>query len=277
MFKSEINFNVNQKDNNTLNIHKINNNSNILNSFIIKKLYPSDKNSSINAINENIEDINTLNEKYDLENIKDVPNYNERQINKSKSYFIQKNALNNKYKSNYTSLNSTINNNKANYKKNINSFNQKNRIFNAYAGTKSHKYNTSLRHKIFYGLENTNRNIGYESSENNSSDSINIGDLMNKVNYVGEKKDFGKYMEELKLKADITSLAQSMFKNQINCYVGLDNFLDDYYKGKSKKVLDMYKYMLDRLIQINQDKINDEEINSLYNEIFHSKLRSKKG
>ena len=77
-------------------------------------------------------------------------------------------------------------------------------------------------------------------------------------------------MEELKLKADITSLVQNMFKNEINCYDGLDKFLDNYYQGKNKKMLDMYKYMLDRLIQINQNKINDEEINALFNEIYSS-------
>ena len=275
LFKSDINFNINKKDNNTLNIHNINTSSNILNSIITEKFYLNDKNNSINQINiknNNIDDINCINEEKDIQNIKDVPNYNTRQINKSKSFFIEKNSTKNKYKNNFTTLNNTINNIKTN-KKNINSFNHKNRIFNVYTGNKNNK---SLRHKIYYGLEKNNKYSDNESSENKSNDSINIDDLINKVNYTGEKKDFGKYMEELKLKADITSLVQNMFKNEVNCYDGLDKFLDSYYKGKNKKILDMYKHLLDRLIQVNQNKINDDEINSLYNEIFDSINRNNK-
>ena len=278
LFKSDINFNINKKDNNTLKIQKINTSSNILNNIITEKLYLNEKNNSINEINTkndhiDIDDINSINEKKDIQNIKEVPNYNTRQINKSKSYFIEKNSINNKNKNNYITLNNTINSIKANYKKNINSFNHKNRILNMYTGNKNNK---SLRHKIYYGLEKNNVYSGNESSENNSNDSINIDDLINKVNYTGEKRDFGKYMEELKLKAEITSLVQNMFKNEMNCYDGLDKFLDSYYKGKNKKILDMYKYMLDRLIQVNQNKINDDEINSMYNEIFDSINRNNK-
>ena len=275
LFKSDINFNINKKDNNTLNIHNINTSSNILNSIITEKFNLNDKNNSINQINtknNNIDDINCINEEKDIQNIKDVPNYNTRQINKSKSFFIEKNSTKNKYKNNFTTLNNTINNTKTN-KKNINSFNHKNRIFNVYTGNKNNK---SLRHKIYYGLEKNNIYLGNESSENNSNDSINIDDLINKVNYTGEKKDFGKYMEELKLKAEITSLVQNMFKNEMNCYDGLDKFLDSYYNGKNKKILDMYKYMFDRLIQVNQNKINDDEINSMYNEIINSINRNNK-
>ena len=275
-FKSDKNFNINKKDNNALNIHNINTSSNILNSIITEKLYLNDKNNSINEINtknNNIDDINSINEIKDIQSIKDVPNYNARQINKSKSYFIENNSINNKHKNNNITLNNTINNTKANYKKNINSFNHKNRIFSMYSGNKNNK---SLRHKIYYGLEKNNKYSDNESSENNSNDSINIDDLINKVNYTGEKKDFGKYMEELKLKAEITSLVQNMFKNEMNCYDGLGKFLDSYYNGKNKKILDMYKYMFDRLIQVNQNKINDDEINSMYNEIINSINRNNK-
>ena len=75
-------------------------------------------------------------------------------------------------------------------------------------------------------------------------------------------------MEELKLKADITNIVQNMFKNEINSYDGLDNLLEDYSKKKYKKILDMYKFLLERFIQINQNKINDKDINSFYDEIY---------
>ena len=106
------------------------------------------------------------------------------------------------------------------------------------------------------------------SLENKSFESISIDDLIHKVNYNGDKRNFPKYMKELKLKADITNIVQNMFKNEVNCYDGLDKFWKNY--SKQKKILDMYKFLLERLIQINQNRINDNEINSFYDEIYSS-------
>lgn len=244
------NFNKIDKKNNS-------NKSNIINNYIIKKYYKNDDNKSIN----DAEDINI---KIVENNIQEVPNYNTRQIKKSKSYFIEPNTLNNGKNNNYINYINA----KTNYKKNVNTFNQKNRIENAF----KNKNNKSFKQKVYRGLENNGyKYLKNSSSESNSFESISLDELINKVNYNGDKKNFPKYIEELKLKADITTIVQNMFKNELNSYDGLDKFLDNYYKKKNKKIISMYKYLLERLLQINQNRINDKEINSFYDEIYYSK------
>ena len=244
------NFNKIDKKNNS-------NKSNIINNYIIKKYYKNDDNKSIN----DAEDINI---KIVENNIQEVPNYNTRQIKKSKSYFIEPNTLNNGKNNNYINYINA----KTNYKKNVNTFNQKNRIENAF----KNKNNKSFKQKVYRGLENNGyKYLKNSSSESNSFESISLDELINKVNYNGDKKNFPKYIEELKLKADITTIVQNMFKNELNSYDGLDKFLDNYYKKKNKKIISMYKYLLERLFQINQNRINDKEINSFYDEIYYSK------
>ena len=245
------------------------NNSNIINNYISKKLYSKNEDKSINYsykdisedINEKIELHNNDNNNKINEIYQEVPIYNARPINKSKSYFKETNPLNNNSNNFLTLINIKTNN----YKKNVNSFNQTNRIYNNFNG----KNNKSFKHKIYCGFKNNGKKYLLNNSlENNSFESISIDDLINKVNFNGDKRDFPKYMKELKLKADITNIVQNMFKNEINCYDGLDKFLESY--SKKKKILDVYKFLLERLIQINQNKINDNEINSFYEELYSS-------
>ena len=142
-------------------------------------------------------------------------NNNNSQINKSKSYFIDNNCLNkyrnrkelNKfiYPNNKQIIASNYNNQTAtNYRKNINIFNQKNRVYNPFKIWNK----KAFKHIIYYGVEyNGNKYLGNNISDKDSSDSISIDDLINKVNYKGDKDNFPKYIEELKIKADITILA----------------------------------------------------------------------
>ena len=279
IFKNII-YNGNKKNGKIFNKYDNNeylNNSNIINNYISKKLYANNEEKSINDSykdfsedinekieknNKNIDNNNIINEMNDINEIyQEAPIYNARSINKSKSYFKETNQMNNN-KNNYLTL---INARGNNYKKNINSFNQTNRIYNDYIG----KNNKSFKHKIYYGFENNGKKYLLNNSlENNSFESISIDDLINKVKYNGDKRNFPKYMKELKLKADITRIVQNMFKNEINSYDGLNVFLENY--TKKKKILDIYKFLLERLIQINQNKINDEEINSFYEELYTS-------
>ena len=273
MFNSELN------NNNYKNIYsKGKNNSknnNIINNYIIKKLYQDEKEKSINNTSNDInKDFNMQNN-----NNKEIhekhTNYNNRQINKSKSYFMDNNCLN-KYR-NKKELNKFINpnqqtiasnyNNKTttNYRKNINIFNQKSRVYNPF----KIRNKKGFKHKIYCGLEyNGNKYLGNNFSDKDSSDSMSIDDLINKVNYKGDKDNFPKYIEELKLKADITTLVQNMFKNEINSYDGLEKFLQNYSKKKYEKILNMYKFLLGRLIQMNQKENNDKQLDSFYDEIY---------
>jgi hypothetical protein len=163
---------------------------------------------------------------------------------------------------------STLNNKTANvYKKNINIFNQKNRANNLF---KAKNKKLSFKNKIYNGLGNDGQKyLNNNLSDKDSSDSLSIDDLINKVNYQGDKNNFPRYMEELKLKADITSIVQNMFKNEINSYDGLERFLENYSKTKEKyeKTLNMYKFLLKRLIQMNQN-VGNKEIDSFCDEIY---------
>jgi len=201
---------------------------------------------------------------------------NNRHINKSKSYFIDNNCLN-KYRNkkelnkfihpnNQQTLESYYNNKTTtNYRKNINIFNLKSSVYNPF----KIRNKKAFKHKIYCGLDyNGKKYLGNNISDNDSSDSISIDDLIDKVNYKGDKDNFPKYIEELKLKADITSLVQNMFKNEINSYDGLEKFLQNYSKKKYEKILNMYKFLLGRLIQMNQKENNDKQLDSFYDEIY---------
>lgn len=274
------NFNINEDNSeNDIKINIIYKDKNdILNKIIdngennIKKGY-KDVSKEDNIFNNNSNKIISENQKEKI-NI-EIPKYNSKKhINKSNSYFVESNNLRknkNKNRYNYIYLNDSndkiidysYNDTKAyNYKKNINYFNQKNRIL-------KEKNKKEFKHKIYYDLENfEKKDLTNNNTSDNSFESINIEDFINKVNYNGNINNFSKYLEELKLKADITNIVQNMFKNEINSYDGLDKLLEDYSKKKYKKILDMYKFLLERLIQINQNKINDKDINSFYDEIY---------
>ncbi len=251
----------------------ISNNSNIVNNYINKKIYNDVKKSMENTCNDEIDDLSEQKNKNDEMN-KETFNYNNKQINKSKSYFIDNNNLNKyKNKKEFFELNNTQNiisniNDKtaSNYKKNVNIFNQNNRDNNTF---KIKNKKASFKHKIYNGLENNGRKyLANNLSDKDSSDSLSIDDLINKVNYHGDKDNFAKYMEELKLKADITTIVQNMFKNEINSYDRLNIFLENYSKEKYVKILNMYKFLLGRLIQMNQNESNDKEIDGICGEIY---------
>ena len=275
IINSEIEINNNYYNNMNKKGNKSSNNSITFNKYITKRAYNNEINKSLdNTSNDAIEDSNEQKNKNN-ERSNTIFNYNDRRINKSKSYFIENNNIN-MYKNtkeqnnlnNKQNLLSTLKNKTANaYKKNINIFNQKNRANNPF---KIKNKKISFKNKIYKSLGNNGQKfLTNNLSDKDSSDSLSIDDLINKVNYQGDKNNFPRYMEELKLKADITSIVQNMFKNEINSYDGLERFLENYSKTKEKyeKTLNMYKYLLKRLIQMNQN-VGDKEINSFCDEIY---------
>ena len=259
---------------NNLNNFKINHiknkeNKNILNG---KNIYNQTMNNLNNNSNKNI--LENIKESLDLQNKKSkefVDYNNEKQINKSNSYFIDniyKNSnyfldLNNSNENPISSKNNVDQSN--NYKENINIFNKKNTNFNFLIPKKKNSFKPIIYSDLKLDDIKYSDN---DSSDSNSYESLDINELINKVNYLGDKKDFPKYIEELKLKADITTMVQNMFKNEINGYDGLSKFFENYSKNKSKKILDMYKYLIIRLLQENQNIVNDKEINLFFEEIY---------
>ena len=254
--------------------NKIISNGKIIYNYTMNNFDLTNKSQSINNSDKNMLDTNKPSLDIENKKNKEIFNYNEKQINKSNSYFLENNYRNNKNKYYFMDLNkhnenkiSSLNNitNDNNYKKNENIFDQNNKIFD-FLNPSSKK---SSNHRIYIGKDfNEKKYSDKDSSESNSFESFNIDEIINKVNYEGDKKNFPQYMEELKLKADITSMIQNMFKNEINGYDRLDKFMKNYSRNKNKKILNMYKYVLNRLIQENQNMINDKEINPFFEEIY---------
>ena len=69
----------------------------------------------------------------------------------------------------------------------------------------------------------------------------------------------------MKTKAEITDILRIMFNENKNCFKEFENFLIN--KKKNEKLLNMYKYMYEKLLQINQVKINDENIDDFFKQI----------
>lgn len=158
-----------------------------------------------------------------------------------------------------------------NYVKNVKSFSNNNSIRNKAFFPYKGKKQKILKHKICSNIDciETNREKYINNfSDKDSCDSISIDDLINKVNYTGDKNNFPKYIEELKLKADITNIVQNMFKNEINSFNGLEQFFENSLLDKNKKILNMYKFLLNRLIQKNSKKLTDKELENIYKEIY---------
>lgn len=82
--------------------------------------------------------------------------------------------------------------------------------------------------------------------------------LIKKFNYKGDPKKFQEFLTEMKTKAEITDILRNTFKEHKNCFKEFDNFLNK--KKKNEKLLSMYKYMFEKLVQNNQDRLNDESI-----------------
>ena len=256
-----------------------NNNSNIINNYMFKKFYRKEEDKTDNSS----EDINLdmknqshipMTSRFKphgnnqlLSNIGNPNNFNtNKQINKSNSYFKDNKYLNlkNSDYNNHNNFNTQQIINPTN-KINGNNFNNNtgkiNKSFIPFLG----KNKRAFKNKIYSNMENYKQDIDF--TDKDSLDTLNIDDLINKVNYTGDKKDFYLYLEELKLKADITTIVQNMFKSEINSYNGLEKYLKNDSPAKNKKILDMYKFLFEKLIQKNQSKINDKLIDKFYEEI----------
>jgi hypothetical protein len=257
-----------------------NNNSNIINNYMHKNFYRKEEDKTDNSsedINLDMKNQSHIpitsrfkpNESNQLfSNISNPNNFNtSKQINKSNSYFKDNKYLNlkNDDYTNFSTHQIPINLTNKNNGKNSNNFKNNtgkiNKSFIPFIG----KNKRVFKNKKYSNMENFKQDIGF--TDKDSFDTLNIDDLMNKVNYTGDKNDFYRYLEELKLKADITTIVQNMFKSEINSYNGLEKYLENNSQAKNKKILDMYKFLFEKLIQKNQNKINDKLIDKFYDEI----------
>jgi len=255
-----------------------NNKSNIINNYMLKNFYRKEEDKTDNSS----EDINLdiKNQSYIpissrfnphtntqlFSNFSNQNNFNtSKQINKSNSYFKDNKYLNKIKNTNYNNFNRQQISNKINGK-NLNEFNNNtgkiSKSFIPFIG----KNKRVFKSKISSNMENYKQDICL--TDKDSFDTLNIDDLIYKVNYTGDRNNFYRYLEELKLKADITTIVQNMFKSEINSYNGLEKYLENNTQAKNKKILEMYKFLFEKLIQKNQNKINDKLIDKFYDEIY---------
>ena len=107
---------------------------------------------------------------------------------------------------------------------------------------------------------------------NNSNNHLSIEYLMELVDYNGKINNFPKYLKELKLKADITTMAQNLIKNEINNNDRKDKYFE--IKEKNKTILNAYKLILNKLKEEKDIKSTKKEYNNLYNDLYLSQYSS---
>jgi len=208
-------------------------NNNSFNKFVLKNKKKSFDNNII-QINPKKENVITKNHKTNLKDPEESIANNKRQINKSNSYLIE------------------ANNFEKSHKDKISSQDFKNR----YKIYKSKKENEKKTSALNCNLNNI----------------LSIKYIMELVDYKGSITNFPKYLKELKLKSDITTMAQNMIKNEISNDEEADKYFEE--KEKNKKLLNAYKLIFNRLKAEKDIKSTKKEYNNFYNDIYLSKYSS---
>ena len=89
--------------------------------------------------------------------------------------------------------------------------------------------------------------------------------MKSKCNFGGDDDEFIKYLKVMKIKSDLTNLVEIIFNNGEDmdeekaqeCFDGLENLLE--YKNSEDKIeLNVYQYLAEQLIKINN--LNKNEI-----------------
>lgn len=188
-----------------------------------------------------------------------------------KSNVIKKNNKINKL-INFNTYQPLLSNSKSNMSNSTVSLNfngDKNQIFSPI--NLMDKCNNKNSKKIIYNLSNMGKTPKNLINNRPQSDTFCIEDLMMKVNYNGNMKNFPSYIKELKLKAEITTLVQNMFKTEINCYEKLDMLLNSQSKKRDENVINMYKYLIEKLLRKNQKIIDNKIYKEKYDIILEKK------
>ena len=207
-------------------------NNNSFNDYLFKNKTKSSFDNNIILNNSKMENNIIENHKID-DNENIIPKYN-KHIMKSQSYFIEKNS------------------------------------FDKYKRDKYYNESFSNRYKI-YKPKKEKEKIA-DKKNNNSNNHLSIEYLMELVDYNGKINNFPKYLKELKLKADITTLAQNMIKNEINNNDRKDKYFE--IKEKNKTILNAYKLILNKLKAEKDIKSTKKEYNNLYNDLYLSQYSS---
>lgn len=119
-----------------------------------------------------------------------------------------------------------------------------------------YKYNDDIKKENEYdiGLYNSNTDLIQEKIDN----------LKNNFCFVGSNEEFIKYLKVVKIKAELTNLVEILFnkgeylneENAEECFYKLNNLVD-YKNNEEKNLLNGYKYLYEKLLEINNLNNND--------------------
>lgn len=114
-----------------------------------------------------------------------------------------------------------------------------------------------------YRKENGN-DLVKENIKNNQNIQNKINDMKKIIGFEGNNDEFIEYIKILKIKADITQLIINMFSNDINldedgiknCFLNLEHLMSNKVK-EDKNLLNIYQYLIEQLLQVNNINKND--------------------
>lgn len=119
-----------------------------------------------------------------------------------------------------------------------------------------YKYNDDIKKENEYdiGLYNSNTDLIQEKIDN----------LKNNFCFVGSNEEFIKYLKVVKIKAELTNLVEILFnkgeylneENAEECFYKLNNLVD-YKNNEENNLLNGYKYLYEKLLEINNLNNND--------------------
>lgn len=119
-----------------------------------------------------------------------------------------------------------------------------------------YKYNDDIKKENEYdiGLYNSNTDLIQEKIDN----------LKNNFCFVGSNEEFIKYLKVVKMKAELTNLVEILFnkgeylneENAEECFYKLNNLVD-YKNNEENNLLNGYKYLYEKLLEINNLNNND--------------------
>jgi hypothetical protein len=133
--------------------------------------------------------------------------------------------------------------------------------------------NSALNHNMpirinYYNkyLKENGINLKKENSKNCHCHNIQykIDDMKRKIGFEGNNDEFIEYIKILKIKADITQLIINMFSNDKNldedgiknCFLNLEHLMSNKVK-EDKNLLNIYQYLIEQLLQVNNINKND--------------------
>ena len=235
------------------------------------------KENSVNYNSNNVSDSeNAFNYNGKSSNLRNYNSYNSHCANKYYELNDEERKLIQKMKTKPISLNeNNVYNNKNIKSSHVHEKNNKNPQNNINNKIKNHFMMNNINNKAIKSTLNHNMPIRINyynnySKENNlvKKNTKNIQNKINalkkKIGFKGNNDEFIEYIKILKVKSDITQLIINMFNNGKNidengiknCFLSLEHLMSNKVK-EDKNLLNIYQYLIEQLLQVNNINKND--------------------